>query len=669
MKKMAWTLILALLVSVMAFVPASAEGEYTQAPMLDALVESGELAPVEERLPETPKQAHEILDEYLDMEVGNYGGTLRFITSVVNWDADCFIGMNEGLLSMSSTNSGEILPNIVEEYTANEDNTEFTFKLRKGLKWSDGVEVTMDDVIFGIENVCFNEELTPSIASWMRDGGVNTGDPMTFEVIDDLTFKITFKTPYGGFLVHASASGWKGYTEMIKPAHYLKKFHKDFAEECHGSLEAYYEFMQPFATIIGYDDVSADENWTYVFDAVDMTNWELTDPTDALTTERFPGLVEYNFPHLYPWIMTEAANGVTTLERNPYYFKVDAAGNQLPYFDRITSTLVEDMEMVQMQYVTGAADFARESATIDNITLYKENEANSGLTAYTTSSHVVSLAYNISLTYGLNADGTVKDDDFSKAWQECVSDKRFLKAIQLCIDAEEILDTVYKGFGEVNPLYECTGDVDAANALLDEMGMKDIDGDGYRETPSGLPFFFQMWNSAETSDMTPNTEFFVEYTSQIGLHFGVNASDQTNIRNAISANEVPLCVFWCGSAGLWYELGWNGGWWDSLYRTWYNNGGMAGLAGEGYLEPPQEIKDFYASVDQMMKIDPAIAATDLFNEQAEMLAEIGGLLLPLKSVDQCVLINSDIGNVPTGGIGIGWNYSIEQMFYNNPDQH
>lgn len=78
-----------------------------------------------------------------------------------------------------------------------------------------------------------------------------------------------------------------------------------------------------------------------------MTNWELTDPTDALTNVTFKGLTETNFPHLYPWIMESNDNGVTTWVRNPYYFKVDANGNQLPYFDYVVSTLVEDMEMVR----------------------------------------------------------------------------------------------------------------------------------------------------------------------------------------------------------------------------------------------------------------------------------------------------------------------------------
>ena len=144
MKKLSLFLVLALLVSVFAFT-ASAEGTaYTQAPFFDEAVASGELPPVEERLPETPKLTHEILEEYLTPEVGNYGGTLRLVTQVVNWDADGFIGQNEGLLSMSSTNSGEIIPNVVEAFEANDEQTEFTFKLRKGLKWSDGVEVTME---------------------------------------------------------------------------------------------------------------------------------------------------------------------------------------------------------------------------------------------------------------------------------------------------------------------------------------------------------------------------------------------------------------------------------------------------------------------------------------------------------------------------------------------
>ena len=178
MKKLSWLLIMAMLISLFAFT-ASAEGEYAQAPMFDELVESGELPPVEERIPEVPKIVDEISAEYLDFECGNYGGTLRLTTQVVNWDADGFVGNTEALLTMESVNSGIVTPNIVEAYEVNDDNTEFTFTLRKGLKWSDGTPVTMDDFKFGIENVVFNEEITPVVAAWMRDAGSAAGDPFT----------------------------------------------------------------------------------------------------------------------------------------------------------------------------------------------------------------------------------------------------------------------------------------------------------------------------------------------------------------------------------------------------------------------------------------------------------------------------------------------------------
>ena len=83
MKKLALILTFAMLLSMCAFT-GSAEGAYNEAPMLAQRVEAGELPPVEERLPENPRIAHEILDEYLDYECGNYGGTMRLITKAVN---------------------------------------------------------------------------------------------------------------------------------------------------------------------------------------------------------------------------------------------------------------------------------------------------------------------------------------------------------------------------------------------------------------------------------------------------------------------------------------------------------------------------------------------------------------------------------------------------------
>ncbi len=664
MKKMSWLLVLAMLVSMMAIVPASAETTYAQAPMFDEKVNNGEIPALEERLPENPRVVHEIVDEFLTPEIGTYGGTLRLVTSVVNWDADGFIGQNEALLTMASANSDDITPNIVEGFEASEDQKEFTFKLRKGLKWSDGTPVTMDDYKFGIENVIFNEELTPVVAAYMRDGGVASGEPMQFEVIDDETFKIKFNEPYGGFAVHLSIAGWKGYTDILKPAHFLKPFHKDFAEEIHGSLDAYYEFLAPYGKVMGFEDVAEGKTWCDIFNQIDCTNWELTDPTDALTSVYFADAGHTtNFPVLYGWVMTESKNGITTWERNPYYFKVDAAGNQLPYIDYITSTLVEDMQMVQLKYTTGEADFGRESATIDNITLYKENEESANITAYVTTMHNNPTDIAINMNYGLNQDGTAKDDNESKAWQEVVNDERFRKALAISIDAEEILDTVYKGFGSVNEDYPCEYDIEGANALLDEMGMVDTNNDGYRETPSGLPLQWQIWNYSEANDIIPVCELLVEFWSEIGLKVEVYTTESTLLSTSQEANEIPMRVSWLHTTQLWHYLDWGIAWYAPWWNDWVEQGGLSKGEVEGIAAPPQDFQDVQLMIQSLMTVSPEEAVNEVLPAIDAWHAEHLYIIEPLVDVQQCVIVNSGIGNVPTGGVGIGWNFSMEQFFY------
>ena len=672
MKKLSMLLVLSLLVSMLAF-SAGAETTYSQSPYLDAAVEAGEIPPVEERLPENPCQIKEVLDEYLEQEVGNYGGTLRFATNGVNWDADVFVANQEALLTMESANSDVITPNIVESYSINEDNTVYTFTLRKGLKWSDGTPVTMEDFAFGINDFIFNKELTPVVSNYMRSGGTGEGTPFTFEIIDDNTFTITFDTSYGGFAVHIAIANWKGYSDILKPAHFLKQFHKEYAEEVHGSLDAYYEFIAPFAAHMGYDDPAAEGVWVYVFNQFDMTGWEVTDPNDAMPSYYFGELTEYDsFPMLYPWYMTDiSGNGFMTFERNPYYFKVDADGQQLPYFDKLTSQYVEDPELVQFSVTSGEVDFMRESATINNISMYREYEETAGYTAYTTSMHNTPGGLGVNYTYGLNADGTVKDDVASQAWQEMVNDIRFLQALVVSVDAEELIDSVFHGFGKPHDYYKCTGDIDAAKDLLDEMGAVDIDGDGLRETPSGLPFTLNVFvpTSSAYAESLTCCELYYEYWTLTGLDVEIMPTEESLVSTMINANEVPIFSKWLHGANLWYY----GQWYDNqpMWTNWVNAGGFTGAL-EGsteYIEPSEEFKEFILTMQGCYTADTATAVNVNVPKLLEMNSTYLWEIEFVQNVQQCVIINSDIRNVPTGGVGISWNFSVPQMYYENPEEH
>lgn len=655
------------LTSVFSGFALAEEPAYKQAPMLDAMVESGELPPVADRLPNNPKLINESSPEALEYEIGTYGGTVRFITNSVNYDGDLFISCTENILNMVDSNSDEITPNLVESFTVNDDNTEFTFTLREGLKWSDGTPVTIEDYRFAIEDFIFNEELNPKVSAMFRSGGATAGAPMTYEFIDDSSFKLSFDSSYGGFLVYMSIKGWAGYTEILKPAHFLKQFHKDYAEEIHGSIDDYYAFIAPFAAALGYDDPSAEQVWVYVFNQVDMGNKELTDPNDALTSVFFEGLIDKNMPVLYPFIMESSNDGLTVFVRNPYYHKVDAEGQQLPYVDYLTSSFAESQDLLQLGIMSGEVDWARMTATIDNVSLYRENEDKGGYTTYIRTQHITPTNVVPNFTYGLNADGTVKEDEASQTWQEVIHDIRFMQALAYAIDPEEIILSVYSGFADINTEY-CNAkyDPEYAMQLLDEMGMIDTDGDGYRETPSGKQFQWMIWNYDEASDIIPVAELYVQYWDDIGLKCTVNTTDKALLSTMLSANEVPMRCMWIHEGELWHYGDWGIGNWAKLYQLWYDHGGLRGEATD-QLTPPEHVIDFYEVYDTLYTVTPEDAVNVVVPTLRQMVADNYFFIVPITNVSQCFIANADLGNIPNDTVcACAIGFVVEQVFYRTP---
>ncbi len=114
-----------------SMVPAWA-ADYKQAPMLDEQVKAGKLPAVAERLPE-----HPYVETMVD-GVGKYGGTLR-TTILANGDQyNLTRTIANELLVRWDPQWKKVMPSLAEEVTASDDATTYTFKLRKGLKWSDG---------------------------------------------------------------------------------------------------------------------------------------------------------------------------------------------------------------------------------------------------------------------------------------------------------------------------------------------------------------------------------------------------------------------------------------------------------------------------------------------------------------------------------------------------
>ncbi len=311
---------------------APAEARYSEAPMLADNVTSGDLPPVEERLPENPFVA-----EGLD-GIGNYGGTMR----------KSFSGQADGGTISHMSNRGMVNidheyvlhPYVAEAWEISEDAREYTFQLRKGLKWSDGAPMTAEDFRYYYEDTILNRDLTAAHPEALSSVIEGERVPATFSAPDDYTVKYTFVEPaalfyyWGTIILNIPAS----------PKHYMSQFHTDYQDK---------------ATL---DKMVADaglEEWTQLYWDKDL--WRIN-------TER---------PTHYPWNPSNPwTDEVVVADRNPYFWEVDTAGNQLPYLDKVMFRLHGNTEVALMWAANGEIDCqARHIGGFTNYTVLKESES------------------------------------------------------------------------------------------------------------------------------------------------------------------------------------------------------------------------------------------------------------------------------------------------------
>src|SRR5690606_22385017 len=193
-----------------------------QSPMLDDLVAAGTIPPVAERLPANPL--------VVDGEgVGQYGGTWRM---GMNGGGDNGLIVKtvayEGLVRYDHQWAGA-LPNLAESWEVNADATEYTFKLREGVKWSDGTPYTTEDIAFTVE---MYQDPDYAAGSWID----NKNNPMTLEVIDAYNFKFIFEKPNGMFMETIAGVDGVHITSLQKK--YCRQFHPTYNESAAAEAEA-----------------------------------------------------------------------------------------------------------------------------------------------------------------------------------------------------------------------------------------------------------------------------------------------------------------------------------------------------------------------------------------------------------------------------------------------
>ena len=524
--KVLWLLCLIVIVGLMPFTAAAQDGGFSsadnyrvwsldeyeaagnsiamfnEAPMLAEMVAAGDLPPVEERLPERG----DIMVVQPREAIGTYGGEITFnATNPTSFGNTGFTAWDQHLTGFS-TNWEIVFPEVAKSVELSEDLTTATVTLRRGMKWSDGVPVTADDVMFWYEDIMLHEEL-PNMPGALSPGGT----PIVIEKVDDytVTFTAAGANPAFPIVVARSSQGFP-----LAPRHYLQQWHADYNEDAAALAESE-----------GYDSWAG----AFQFHMNGQTGQSDFDP---------------DLPVIKPWTLDQVDEfGNKFYARNPYYWKVDTEGNQLPYIDGQVRLLLAEPEVVILNVQAGSIDYGFYNLEVSDLPVLKAGEADGDYSTILWPADQGAMS-----KYQLNI--TVNDPVLN----EIFNDLRFRQALSLAINRSEINDVLF--FGQAVPrawgvssasvFYEdwmgghyADYDPDQANALLDEMGLT-MGDDGVRLRPDGASLSIVLWDAI---NRIPMSELVAEYWEDVGVDVEINPSTREAFKQALLANEVHASVW------------------------------------------------------------------------------------------------------------------------------
>ena len=600
---------------------------FAEAPMLAEMVTAGTLPPVADRLP----VASDLLVIAPLKEIGKYGGTWRRgFTGPGDGQNGHRVAGGDRLLFWKSDGFPEMVPNVAKGWEVSEDGKEITLFLREGAKWSDGAPLTSADYMFWFEHLYQNADLVP-----VRSRFFNIDEGATMEALDEYTLKFSFPFANSLFLevLGSSQNVFGGHaifgnTAMggVAPAHYMQQFHPDFVDQA---------VLDEMVKKDGFD------NWVNLF-------------KDKNTWARNPEL-----PVITPW---KTVSPITTdnwvLERNPYYFGVDTAGNQLPYIDRVSMTLAENLEVLNLRAIAGEYDYQSRHISLANLPVLLENaEAGNYTIHLDPAQHGADGALMINQSY--------RGDEEIAKWLQNVD---FRRALSLGIDRDSINEIIFLGIGKPGsavvaesspfspgPEYRqlwATLDIAKSNEMLDAIGLTEKDADGYRlRTDNGERLMIEINPIPAFIQFTAIAEMIKEDWAEIGIFANVVEQERTLVEQRRAANELQV-FFWQndGTDELYLypnhampvvgDAGTGPG-----YGVWYASGGASGVepAADGSVRKVQDMfsAGLKSTPEERIAIGKEIWA--LITDEVWTIGTVGqsGAFMGVR------LVKNNMGNIPS----------------------
>jgi peptide/nickel transport system substrate-binding protein len=460
---------------------------YQEAPMLAERVQRGELPPVDERLPQTPL----VLEPY--REIGEYGGDLRTTFRVPpalgpsgavqpgTWRSALSAGLLQELRHLYMENLLAFAPDL-------------TLRPNIAESWEysdDGTEITFH----------LRVGLRWSDGALFTTRDILSASPRSSRVVapDDHTITYRRDSPEPDALVY-----WALFFNA-QPDHYLRPQGAD-------------------PSGVPTSTPSQREGQAGLFD------------------EKASPFTNSDLPVLTAWHLEREIDSHTiALVRNPYYWQVDPAGNQLPYVDHLVYAGYDDPATVRMRLRNGEVDYQATDLGLADVPWLREGATDGGYyVALSPSTRHLTLHLNLA----------TPDERLHPFFNDVLVRRAFM----LAIDRDSLNRLYFDGLCKPRQFSPVEGasdyyerlsnthveyDPDRANALLDEAGYDARDGSGYRLHPDGSRVFLDVVGS--TMPGTAEDECIlriVEWLADVGVEAEYRRMEWLAMGGPMRHNEI-----------------------------------------------------------------------------------------------------------------------------------
>ena len=596
-----------------------------ESPILAELVAEGNLPPVQERVGPEP-----IVMRGVD-GIGRYGGTWHRVAvgeddiRIIDWRLSY-----SGLFRFSPLGY-PIAPHLATGMDASDDNRVFTIYLRRGVRWSDGHPFTADDIMYWWEHEELNALVgTGSPPRWMRSGPSNA----KVEKLDDYTIRISFEVPHGQFHEIMAANS---YLMVASPKHYLSRYHPDLGDS--GFIER------------------------------EVRAYQL--PSARGLYHHMKHFQNSEHPRLWPWIYRSyRSNPPQVFVRNPYYYVVDEAGNQLPYIDRIQFA-VRTSQMLPMSFASGHVSMQARHVRFENYTELVTRAPQVG-------TRILHWYPGTRSTWVINPNlnRRVDPNNPETKWKaQLLSDKRFRQALSLAINRDAIVKGEFNNQvkpsqvepGPQSPFHSprlasafIEHDPTRANQLLDELGLDKRDVEGMRTFPDGTSM---SWHLDFTAFTGPGpAQFVVDDWAEVGVRVVQREQGRNLFYTRKDASDFDFNV-WSSESDMFplleprYFVPHNTeAFYAARWGRWYMLGGFYGdpkVKTLGNAEPPPQDHPMYRAFElyeQALRTADLEEQKRIFDQVLEIAAENLWTIAIATAPPQPVVVSRDMRNVPDNAV-------------------